>query len=295
MAYAPEILCPFCGKSTSPEAQGPAGGKVVPGRGEGIDGTSGPADLHPMAGADDTAPPGLEARRLIRAAERATLATALARAEAPGWPYASLVLVACRPDGSPLLLLSDLADHSKNVAADPRVSLLFDGTAGLAEPLAGPRVTLLGRAEETRHAADRARYLARHPSAQAYAGFKDFRLYWVEVTRGHLVAGFGRIHWLETSEILYNAAAAAALAAREADILAHMNRDHAAAIALYAKRLLGLDGAGWVMTGIDPEGIDLRAGGRVARLAFTQPIADAAAARAELARLAREARAASAA
>lgn len=243
-----------------------------------------------MTGAEDTAPPGLQARRLIRAAERATLATALARKEAPGWPYASLALVACRPDGSPLLLLSDLADHSKNITADSRVSLLFDGTAGLADPLSGPRVTLLGRANETRDAADRARYLARHPSAAHYAGFKDFRLYRIEVARGHLVAGFGRIHWLEASDILYDAGAAAALAAHEADILAHMNRDHAVAIALYAQRLLGLDGAGWVMTGIDPEGIDLRAGGRLARLTFARPIADAEAARAELARLAREAR-----
>jgi heme oxygenase (biliverdin-IX-beta and delta-forming) len=249
-----------------------------------------------MAQLDDHAPPGPEARRLIRAADRATLATALARPdEARGWPYASLVLAACRPDGSPLLLLSDLADHSKNIAADPRVSLLFDGTAGLAEPLAGPRLTLLGRAEETHDGADRARYLARHPSAEAYAGFKDFRLYRVAVARGHLVAGFGRIHWLEAGDILYDATAAAALAAREADIRAHMNRDHAAAIALYAERLLGLDGAGWVMTGIDPEGIDLRAGGRIARLVFARPIADAEAARAELVRLAHEAREASAA
>ena len=261
-----------------------------------VDGPGRAADPRSMAERDDLAPPGLEARRLIRAADRATLATALARpAEARGWPYASLVLAACRPDGSPLLLLSDLADHSKNIAADPRVSLLFDGTAGLAEPLAGPRLTLLGRAEETHDGADRARYLARHPSAEAYAGFKDFRLYRIAAARSHLVAGFGRIHWLEASAILYDAGAAAALAAREADILAHMNRDHATAIALYAQRLLGLDGAGWVMTGIDPEGIDLRAGGRIARLAFARPITDAEGARAELARLAHEAREASAA
>jgi heme oxygenase (biliverdin-IX-beta and delta-forming) len=243
-----------------------------------------------MEQVEDITPPGLQARRLIRSVDRATLATALARAEARGWPYASLVLVGCRPDASPLLLLSDLADHSKNIAAEPRVSLLFDGTVGLADPLAGPRLTLLGRAEETEDEADRARYLARQPSAELYAGFKDFRLYRLEVARGHLVAGFGRIHWLEAGDILYDAAAAAPLAAREPEILAHMNRDHAEAIAFYAQQLLGLDGAGWTMTGIDPEGIDLRAGGKIARLAFAQPVAHAEAARAELARLAREGR-----
>ena len=262
----------------------------IPERRCGIDRAGGAADLFAMAGAEHTALPGLEARRLIRATDRATLATALAREEGAGWPYASLVLVACRPDGSPLLLLSDLADHSKNIAADPRVSLLFDGTAGFDDPLSGPRVTLLGRASETPDAADRARFLARHPGAALYAGFKDFRLYRVEATRGHLVAGFGRIHWLEASDILYDAGAAGPLAALEADIVTHMNRDHAAAIALYAERLLGLDGAGWMMTGIDPEGIDLRTGGRLARLNFARPIADAEAARAELVRLAREAR-----
>lgn len=233
---------------------------------------------------------GLAARQLIRAAERATLATVLQRKENEGWPYASLVLVACTLDGSPILLLSDLADHSKNIAKDPRVSLLFDGTGGLDEPLSGARLTLLGRAHETADPADKARYLARHPSSETYAGFKDFRLYRVEATSGHLVAGFGRIHWLKAEEILYAPAKAAPLAAREAEILTHMNDDHGAAVSLYAHCLLGLDGEGWTMTGIDPEGIDLRCRGRVARLPFKEPIVDAEEARQALARMTQEAR-----
>ena len=235
-------------------------------------------------------PPGTEARALVRASERATLATNLRREGVEGWPYASLVLVATTPDAIPLLLLSDLADHSKNIARDARVSLLFDGTAGLAEPLTGPRVTLLGRASETRDEAQLARYLQHHPSAESYAGFKDFRLYRVAVEEAHLVAGFGRIHWLQGDEVLYPSAAAAALAAAEREILAHMNQDHREALARMARHLLGLDGEGWAMTGIDPEGIDLRAGGRAARLAFAAPVHDAAQARAALVRLSREAR-----
>jgi heme iron utilization protein len=235
-------------------------------------------------------PPGTQARALVRASERATLATNLRREGVEGWPYASLVLVAATPDAVPLLLLSDLADHSKNIAQDARVSLLFDGTAGLAEPLTGPRVTVLGRASETRDEGVLARYLRRHPSAESYAGFKDFRLYRVAVEAAHLVAGFGRIHWLQGGEVLYPSAAAAALAAAEREILAHMNQDHKEALALMARQLLGLDGAGWAMTGIDPEGIDLRAGGRAARLAFAEPVHDAAQARAALVRLSREAR-----
>jgi len=147
-------------------------------------------------------PPAATARALIRASGRATLASVLRRDFAAGWPYASLVLVACRPDATPILLLSDLADHSKNIVADDRVSLLFDGTEGLEEPLAGTRLTLVGRARETTDSADRALYLARHPSAARYAGFKDFRFYRIDAVGGHLVAGFGRIHWLDAKDVV---------------------------------------------------------------------------------------------
>src|SRR3954454_19439672 len=93
---------------------------------------------------DDLPKTASEARRLIRTRDHAALATSLR-----GWPYASLVAMACDLDASPLLLLSDLAAHTRNLAAGPRVSLLFDATSGFADPLAGPRLTLLGRAERT--------------------------------------------------------------------------------------------------------------------------------------------------
>jgi len=147
-------------------------------------------------------PPEATARALIRTCARATLASVLRRDFAVGWPYASLVLVACRPDATPILLLSDLADHSKNIMADDRVSLLFDGTEGLEEPLAGTRLTLVGHARETTEPSDRALYLARHPSAARYAGFKDFRFYRIDAVGAHLVAGFGRIHWLDAKDVL---------------------------------------------------------------------------------------------
>lgn len=237
--------------------------------------------------------PALAARRLLRSADRATLATCLAQsAPAPGWPYASLVLLACDHDGAPLMLLSDLAEHSRNIAADDRVALLIDGTAGHADPLTGPRVTLLGRAAPSRDAGRRTRYLARHPSAALYAGFADFRLYRVELERAHLVAGFGRIHWIDGNE-LRNIADTTALAAAEEGILRHMNDDHGAALDRMADRLVGRPGTGWRMTGIDPEGCDLRREGDVARLHFAAPVVDAPTARQELVRLAREAQAAS--
>ena len=89
-------------------------------------------------------------RDLVRGLDRAALATALP-GQSGAWPYVSLVLVAADHDLSPILLLSDLAEHTKAIAADGRVSLLFDGTQGLEQPLTGPRVTLVGRAERQQH------------------------------------------------------------------------------------------------------------------------------------------------
>ncbi len=234
-----------------------------------------------MATADPSkaADPGNQVRRLLRSADRGALATALA----DGGPYASLVLVALAPDASPLLLLSDLAEHSRNIARESRVSLLVDGTAGLADPLTGPRASLVGRAVAIRDAALLARYVARHPSAAGYAAFADFRLYRLEVERAHLVAGFGQISWVERPAVIL-AGDCADLAAAEPEIIAHMNQGHADAI----ERMIG-QGTGWRMTGIDPEGADFRRDGEIARIAFGVDVRNAAQARAELVRLARKA------
>src|SRR5947207_1883319 len=176
---------------------------------------------------------GAEARRLIRRRHHAALATSLA-----GRPYVSLVATACDTDTSPLLLLSDLAQHTKNLLAEPRVSLLFEDTAQFADPLAGPRLSLLGQAGRCDDPRLAARFAARHPASAAYAGFADFHLYRVAIERGHLVAGFGRIAWIEAEKLRFQGDASA-LAEAEVGIIAHMNADHADAIALYAARLLG--------------------------------------------------------
>ena len=252
---------------------------------------SAPGERPPGEQAPGEQAPGERVRALLRRSGRASLATRLAgeRAQeqigeqlgeqlgeergAEGWPYVSLVLVAHDHDGSPLLLLSDLADHSRNLAADPRLALLYDGTAGWREPLAGPRASLLGRA--TRCDGDRrllARFLARHPGAEAYAGFADFHLYKVTIEAAHLVAGFGVIHWIAATEVLLDCGAAAALAEAEPGILAHMSQDHADAVALIARHLAQLEGDGWRLCGIDPEGADFERQGRHARLDFAVPI-----------------------
>ena len=231
-------------------------------------------------------------RDLVRSCDRAALATALPSGTAgnPAWPYVSLVLVAVDHDLSPILLLSDLAEHSRAIAADPRVSLLFDGTGGLAQPLTGARGSLLGRVAETGDERLKRRFLARHPDAAMYAGFKDFRFYKVTPERAHLVAGFGKIRWIEAAALL-PVPPLPELAENEAGIVKHMNEDHWDAVQLYAGKLLGLSGSDWTMTGIDAEGIDLRQAGQVARLAFEPPLVEAGQARKALVSLVAKARA----
>lgn len=215
--------------------------------------------------------PETQVRQLMRTQDRASLSTRMV--DADGWPYGSLVMVAADQDASPLLLLSDLAEHTKNLAADPRVSLLFDGTSGLAEPLTGVRATVLGRIEKVDDDRLRERYLRRHPSARMFADFSDFAFYRVVPERAHIVAGFGQIHWVPAEKFL--GARMPELEAAEAGIVAHMNEDHSDANQLYATVLLGREGDGWTMTGCDPEGCDLRREGEVARLEYDAPVADA--------------------
>ena len=132
-----------------------------------------------------------------------------------------------------------------------------------------------------------ARFTSRHPSAALYAGFGDFQLYCVRVSRAHLVAGFGRIRWIEGGEILLEGDCQT-LAAAEPSILDHMNSDHAEAVNRIAERAAGAGpGTGWRMTGIDPEGTDFRRGPHIARAEFRSLIWDAGAARSELVQLAR--------
>ncbi|MGI9499382.1 MAG: HugZ family protein [Geminicoccaceae bacterium] len=235
---------------------------------------------------DDRRGIGEAARHLIRAAALGSLATVMR--EAGGAPYASLVATATDHDGSPVLLISDLADHTKNLKDDDRVSLLLSGGGEPEDPLAGERLSLQGRLVRSDRPTSRQRYLARHPGAALYADFADFGFYRMMIDRAHLVAGFGRIHWIEGQALTITPSDV--LVEAEADIVAHMNEDHADAVALYATRLLGeVDGA-WRMTGVDSEGADLRLRERVTRLPFEHRVENDTDVRKELIRLVNKAR-----
>lgn len=238
---------------------------------------------------DEEAPfsPVAAARRVLRRAASGAFATL----EAAGAPFASLVTAATTMPGEPILLLSQLAVHTKNLERDPRASLLLVEPGGEAgDPLAGARLSVSGEVDGDGDPATRRRFLARHEEASAYVDFGDFAFYRLRVRDAHLVAGFGRIVTLKAAELLVDCADSASLVDAEAGAIAHMNADHADALALYATRFCGMADGAWTATGLDPHGLDLRAGPARARLDFPEKVRTAGELRATLAKLARDAR-----
>jgi putative heme iron utilization protein len=235
--------------------------------------------------------PSRQARYLLRRSRRGALATLMAHS---GDPYCSLVNVASHPDGSPILLISRLALHTKNILGDARISLMLDERAE-GDPLEGSRIMLAGRAEEAGTAEVailRRRYLNAHPSAEVFVDFKDFSFFRIRPAALHLVAGFGRIIDLTPEQFLTDISDAQALLEAEQGAIEHMNADHQEAMNLYATRLLGAPDADWRCTGCDPDGIDMAAGAKVLRLDFPERVTGPGELRKMLVKLATDARAA---
>jgi putative heme iron utilization protein len=214
---------------------------------------------------------GSLARSLLRRRRQGALATLMTGS---GDPYCSLVNVATHPDGSPILLISRLALHTRNILDDSRVSLMLDERAE-GDPLEGSRIMLMGRAEEA-VASDgdilRRRYLNAHPSAESFVDFQDFSFYQIRPSAIHLVAGFGRIVDLKPEQFLTDISDAGALLQAEQQAIEHINSDHRDTNNLYATKLLGAEAADWRCTGCDPDGLDLQADGKTLRLDFPQRV-----------------------
>jgi heme iron utilization protein len=231
------------------------------------------------------------ARSLLRRSRQGALATLV---PGSGDPYCSLVNIASHPDGSPILLISRLALHTRNLLGDARLSLMLDERAE-GDPLEGSRIMLAGLAEQADGddvAISRQRYLNAHPSSEVFVNFKDFSFFRIRPTGAHLVAGFGRIVDLKPAQFLTDISDAGSLLEAEQGAVDHMNADHREAMNLYATKLLGAKSADWRCTGCDPAGIDLQAGSTTLRLDFPRRIITPAALRQVLTQLADQARAA---
>jgi putative heme iron utilization protein len=233
------------------------------------------------------------ARTLVASISTGTLCT-LAR-EPAGHPYGSLVTFGLDAE-RPVFLISTLAEHTKNLQADGRASLLV-AESHSSDPLANGRVTLVGEAvveAAARRERARAAFLERFPDATHYDGFQDFSFWSLVVASARYIGGYGRMSWVSGAE--WAAAQPDPIAPHAADILEHMNQDHADALPLYCQ---AFSRAGQVpsatMTGIDRYGFEMSVptaeGPRPVRVAFPEPITSKADARKVLVALLQKARA----
>ena len=245
-------------------------------------------ETNPVRPADAAA--AAQARALVRLARSGALATL----EHGGAPLSTLTLTATDSDGTPVLLVSDLSAHTRNLRRDPRCSLLA-ATAGKGDPLAHPRVSAAADARflergGAQWARARRRFLAKHPKSALYADFGDFSFVALDITGAALNGGFGKAFELAGAQMRCATADAQELIDAEESALAHLNQDHRDALALYA-RVAGAAAGAWRATGLDPEGLDLGLGDKIARVAFPERVTDARGLRLTLKLLAERARA----
>jgi putative heme iron utilization protein len=244
--------------------------------------------IDPIRPTDDAA--RAQSKALIRMARSGSLATL----DETGHPFASLTSLATDVDGEPVILVSQLSTHTANLSRDPRASLLV-ATGGKGDPLAHPRLSVKVVARPVRRdsgegARIRRRFLSRQPKAALYVDFPDFGFVRLEIRGASLNGGFGKAYELAREDLVLDIAGAEGLVAAEEGAIAHMNEDHAGAVVLYATALAGETPGPWRLTGIDPEGIDLTAAERTARVAFASPVASAEGLHAAMMELAKRAR-----
>lgn len=227
-----------------------------------------------------------EARTFLRSTRSAVLSTHSARFE--GYPFGSIAPFVLDHQGNPLILISTIAEHTKNIQQNPRVSLIaFDPAA--PDMQAGARLTLLGEAARTDKQDDtlRARYLRYFPSAEQYFDMHDFLFHRIEIRQARYIGGFGNIHWIPGDELR---PPENQLAEQESGILAHMNADHGDSLIAYCRHVHGAEVQQATMVGIDTDGFDVRGDDKLLRFAFETPVTDAQSARAALVALSKVAR-----
>jgi putative heme iron utilization protein len=196
--------------------------------------------------------------------------------DVPGYPFGSVVPYCADGTGRPVIYISHIAQHTKNIKADPRVSLtIVESHSGDDEVQSRGRLTLIGDAAPVQQGERRTaeRYFRHVPESRQYDQTHDFAFYRIDLVRLRFIGGFGQIHWVEPREFLIDNPFSEA---QEGRILDHMNTDHAGALRQYA------GGKDSIMTGIDSEGFDMLANGRKLRIDFDGPVRSMEEARAAL-------------
>jgi putative heme iron utilization protein len=233
------------------------------------------------------------ARTLVHLGRVGTLSTQSRKV--PGCPFGSVAPYGLDESGSPTFLISTMAMHTQNLAADGRASLLVTQPGWTEDPLAGARVTLVGTVAPLSAAdipAVRTDYLGRHDNARHWVDFDDFAFYRMAIVDLYYVAGFGAMGWVDAAA--YRSASPDPLADSAPGILAHMNADHRDALKLYCRVFAGVEVEEATMTAVDRLGFRVRAqsGDRLQglRINFPREVRTPEAARVVLVEMVRQAR-----
>jgi hypothetical protein len=237
-----------------------------------------------------------EALQFLRTTQSGVLSTFSAKF--PGYPFGSVAPFVLDHSGQPVILISSIAEHTQNIIATPKVSLLV--FAGHEDLQASARLTIIGEVKQIgKEDTDlRARYLRYLPQAASYFDMHDFNFYRIEIAQVRYIAGFGRMGWISRERLSGDAlsgnkladgnpAINPQLAAQETSIIEHMNADHVHSLIAYCKHFHGINPEHAEMLGIDSDGFDAKvtiSNGQtqILRFNFDQPIHDAQSARAAL-------------
>ncbi|MBD22303.1 MAG: hypothetical protein CL572_01390 [Alphaproteobacteria bacterium] len=241
-------------------------------------------------------------RQLIRSASRGYLSTEfvpknfkkLKLSISKPFSYSTFVMTAFDYDLSPLLLLSNLSEHTTNIINNSSVSLMVCEENNLynffpkfknkfpgidyEDPMSRPRVTLIGNIKKTTDTNHRRRFLNRHPAAKLYSNFGDMNFYKIEIKTAHLIGGFAHVKWFKKNELVNKQNLN--YINSEANIISHMNDHHNESIKLYLQKFIknikSIEKRGnWKIVGIDPDGFDLRKKKLLTRLFFDKEISNA--------------------
>ncbi|HNU66073.1 MAG TPA: DUF2470 domain-containing protein [Methylotenera sp.] len=227
-----------------------------------------------------------EALQFLRSTRSGVLSTFSAKYA--GYPFGSVAPFVLDHSGQPVILISTIAEHTHNIVANPKVSLLV--FAGDDDLQANARLTLIGEAKliDKQDVDLRARYLRYLPQAASYFDMHDFNFYRIEIAHIRYIAGFGRMGWIDGTELTHTQLlASSALATQEASIIEHMNTDHVHSLVAYCKHFHQIEATHAQMLGIDRDGFDVKVtdaqhNTQVLRFHFNQPIEDAQSARVAL-------------
>lgn len=200
--------------------------------------------------------------------------------DVPGYPFGSVTPYCTDRMCRPIIYISHIAQHTKNILADSRVSLTVVQRGESDDVQAQGRVTCIADARQIERGDDdvRERYFRYFPSSRQYENTHDFEFFRLELVRVRFIGGFGRIFWVEPPAFMM---ANPFSRAEENGIVQHMNKDHSDALSRY------VGGGPAEMAGIDGEGFDVLRAGKKIRIPFTTPVRNMEEARKALVEMAR--------